>query len=96
MKPEPLTRKPRPALLEAVVWAGAERLAASLHASPDGFHYIFYRSRVGTLRSGPAAVDPEVAARIHEWLADEYDSDEVLDALDRWYVNEVQPLVNRV
>ena len=86
-------RKPRPALREAIVWGGSERLAASLHVDPEGYYYVFYRCRAGTLRSGPAAVDPAVASSIHEWLADLYDDDSVYDALERWLEHEVRPLL---
>lgn len=61
-----------------------DRINVELHKD-SGFLYVFYKSKFGTIRSASAAVDPEVASKIHDLFGDLYpDVPDLADDMDEW------------
>jgi len=72
---------------------GYDRIMIELHrfknrgdTDPDyNKIYVFYKSKLATIRSVPAAVDPAVANKIHKFIAGIYPNIENLEEkLDEW------------
>ena len=47
--------------------------------------YVFYKSKLATIRSVPAALDPVMANKIHKFIAGIYpDIEDLEEKLDEW------------
>jgi len=56
------------------------------------FHkvYVFYKSKLATIRSVPAALDPAMANKIHKFIADIYPNiDSLEEKLDEWLADNL-------
>lgn len=61
-----------------------DRINVELHKD-SGFLYVFYKSKFGTFRSASAAVDPEVADKIHRLFGALYpDVPELCKDMNEW------------
>ena len=63
---------------------GRDRVAVSVMEDSHGYRYAFYRTKDGTIRSGPALADPDVSASIHWWIEQQHASPGLAEQLDRW------------
>lgn len=61
-----------------------DRINVELHKD-QGFLYVFYKTKFGTMRSASAAVDPDVSSKIHELFGQLYpDIPGLAEEMDQW------------